>query len=108
MKTIGFHERYQHVIMDCIPTPSYSFAINGQIQGRVTPQRGLRQGNPMSPYLFLLCADGFSSLIGKAEREKRLTGFACTLRGPRVSHLLFTDDSMYFCRATLREINTID
>ena len=66
MEKMGFHERWISLIMHCITTISYSVLINGVAYGSIIPTRGLCQGDPISLYLFLLCADGFSSLINNA------------------------------------------
>lgn len=68
--------------------------------GSIVPKMGLRQGCPLSPYLFLLCAEGFSALIRGQERLGLLRGFACRPAAPSVSHLLFADDSLLFCEAS--------
>jgi hypothetical protein len=65
----------------------------------IHPQRGLRQGDPLSPYLFLLCAEGFSALLSQAEQEGRLQGVKVCQRAPSMSHLLFADDSLILFRA---------
>ena len=69
MRKMGFHEKWIGLIMRCITTVSYSVLINGVAHGNIVPSRGLHQGDPLSSYLFLLCADGFSSLINKAIRS---------------------------------------
>ena len=56
-------------MMCYVSTSSFSIKINGKAYGNIIPSRGLRQGDPLSPYLFLLCAEGFTSLLAKAEME---------------------------------------
>lgn len=63
MKKIGFAERWVGLIMACITSVSYSMLINDQPHERIIPTRGLWQGDPISPYLFILCVEGLSSLI---------------------------------------------
>ena len=74
------------------------FEFNGRAYGNITPYRGIRQGDPLSPYLFLLCAEGFSSLLAKIEGEGRIHGVSICRRAPSISHLLFTDDSLLFAK----------
>ena len=68
MRKMGFHERWISLIMMCVTTVSYSVLINGEPKGKITPSRELRQGDPISPYLFLLCTEGLSTMIKKEER----------------------------------------
>ncbi|KAK4395781.1 hypothetical protein Sango_1732400 [Sesamum angolense] len=62
-------------------------------------ERGILQGYPLSPYLFLLCAETFSNLIQQEERIGNIQGVATYRGGPRVSHLLFANDTLIFCQA---------
>ena len=103
MEKMGFHEKLISLIMQCISTVSYSVIINGSVNACIHPIRGLRQGDPLSPYLFMLCADGFSSLIKDAARNQVLSGISICKGCPMVSHLFFADDSLLFCKATDRE-----
>ena len=75
--------------------------------GCIKPSRGLRQGDQLSLYLFLLCAEGFSSLLAKAEADTRVHGVAICKRTPSISYLLFADDSLLFCRATQDEVQEV-
>ena len=66
---LGFHRRWVELIMACVNIATYSVMVNGEAQGYIKPSRGLRQGDPLSPYLFLICAEGLSLLIRKAKRD---------------------------------------
>jgi hypothetical protein len=100
---LGFHRRWVSLIMTCVSSTSFAVMVNGVPNGYIKPSRGLRQGDPLSPYLFLLCAEGLSALIRKAEREQTIWGIAICRGGPRLSHLFFADDSVIFCRASQHE-----
>lgn len=85
--------------MECVSTVSYSYLVNGAAQGKVTPSRGLRQGDLLSPYLFILCTEVLSGLCKKAQQDGSLPGIKVARKSPRVNHLLFADDTMFFMRS---------
>ncbi|KAL0006082.1 hypothetical protein SO802_013643 [Lithocarpus litseifolius] len=103
MEKMGFPAVWIERVMSCVTTPSFSILVNGKPYGMVHPSRGIRQGDPLSPYLFLLCAEGFTALLDKAELEGRISGVSICRGAPRVSNLLFADDSLLFCQATQNE-----
>ena len=91
------------IVMRCVSLVSYAVRINGKPCGEIHPTSGLRQGDPLSPYLFLICVEGLSALIHNLVQRQRLRGVAASGGGPRVCHLFFADDSLIFGRATLEE-----
>jgi hypothetical protein len=103
MRKLSFAEQWISLIMVCVRTVRYSILINGSPQGLISPTRGLRQGDPLSPYLFLLCAEGLSSLLSSAEQQGVISGLPIAPRGFRLSHLFFAYDSLLFCRANFTE-----
>ena len=75
--------------MECITTVSYSILVNGEPKGVIVPSRGLRQGDPLSPYLFLFCAKGLNALLRNAADEGVINGFSLCRNEPKLTHLFF-------------------
>ena len=98
LRKLGFNERWITLMMICVETVSYSMLVNGEPHEVFRTTRGIRQGDPFSPFLFLLCTMGLHNLISKAEREGSIHSFALSRRSPKLTHMLFVDDSLLFCR----------
>ena len=69
---LGFDTRWVDLVMNCVTTVRYQIKINGELTGQFTPSRGLRQGDPSSPYLFVICAEGLSALLHDADASGRI------------------------------------
>ncbi|XP_024156142.1 uncharacterized protein LOC112164137 [Rosa chinensis] len=103
MRSMGFDQIWINWIMGCVTTVSYSFLLNGEPRGHLIPTRGLRQGDSISPYLFLLCAEGLSRMLSYEEEQHRLHGIAIAMGAPSINHLFFADDSFVFMKAEREE-----
>ena len=103
MRRMGFDRWWIHLTMTCVRTTSYSVLLNGEPTSFIKPSKGIRQGDPLSPNLFLLCVEGLSALLQQAKRDRRITGVSICQGGPRISHLLFVDDSLLFYEANTEE-----
>ena len=103
MRKLGFHERWINLMMMCVSMVSYSVLINGQPKGRIFPTCGLRQGDQISPYLFLLCAEGLSAMLRMVENGGIPRGIVVCRQASLVSHLLFADDCIVFGKASKEE-----
>ena len=107
MEKLGCDNRWITLVSSCIRSISFSVLVNGEPHDNFTPNRGLRQRDPLSLYLFLLCAEGLHSLIQQAEISGSIKGVSLCSVGPKVSHLFFADDSLLFCRASTQEASSI-
>ncbi|XP_030924735.1 uncharacterized protein LOC115951970 [Quercus lobata] len=107
MKKMGFDVRWIALIMECITTVSYSILVNGDPSDIIHPSRGLRQGDLLSPYLFLICSEGLHGLLNKEAEEGHIRGVSICKKGSRLTHLFFEDDSLVFCRATIAECQNV-
>jgi hypothetical protein len=99
MRRLGFADKWIDWIMACVTSVRYAVRLNGSLLEAFHPTRGLRQGDPLSPYLFLLVAEGLSVLIDHEIRESRMKELKICRRAPGLSHLLFADDSLLFFEA---------
>ncbi|KAL0336264.1 UNVERIFIED_CONTAM: putative mitochondrial protein [Sesamum radiatum] len=104
---LGFESRFVHLIMLLVTTVSYSLTLNGEHFGYFRPERGIRQGDPLSPYLFIFVAEAFSCMLQEAERRGGVQGVAVCAAAPKISHLLFADDTLLFCKVKGEKIEEI-
>jgi hypothetical protein len=107
MLKLGFSPQWVAVIMRCVSSMKFSVKLNGGLSDSFLPSRGLRQGDPISPYLFLLCVEGFSALLKGAQAENEIHGVKFGAAGPHITHLLFADDSIVFLEASAQSIQTL-
>lgn len=107
MNEFGFPHIWIQRVMQCIKTVSYSFLQEGNIFGEVHPQRGIRQGDPISPYLYIMCVEGLTGIIRNYEEKGWIHGCKVTRNAPSISHLLFADDCYFFFKSTQEEANNM-
>lgn len=93
---LGFHADWIVLVMRCVCSVSYSVNLNGFNSDWFLPSRGLHQGDPLSPYLFLICAEGFSILIKEAEQKGLMKGVSIERGRFSINHLFFADDCILF------------
>lgn len=98
---LDFHPKWNLWIMECIRSVSYSFLVNGAAQGKVVPSRGIRQGDPLSPYLFILRTEVLSSLCSKSLQDGKMAGIKVARGCPPINHPLFADDTMFFTKTNV-------
>ena len=104
IRTLGFSNKWIKLIMVCVKLVSYSVVVNGKQSGNIIPSRGLRQGDPLSYFLFLLCIEGLLCQLRKTVGENALQGVVVARYSSKVSHLFFVDDSLLFYRTKAETI----
>ncbi|XP_055959787.1 uncharacterized protein LOC130014852 [Mercurialis annua] len=106
-RKLGFCDAWISLIMHCISSVRYTGIGDCVGMNPIIPSRGLRQGDPLSPYLFILCAEGLSLMLAQAEREGKIHGAIICRGAPPISHLFFADDCFLFFRATPSEMKVV-
>ena len=107
---IGFGSRWMDWMWWCISTAKFSILINGVPAGFFSNSKGLRQGDPLSPYLFVLGMGMLSPLLRRASEGGFLSGCRLWGRGGgelTVSHLLFADDTIIFCKVRKEQLTNL-
>lgn len=97
---MNFLDLFINIIMECILSISYSLLLNGHKVQSFHPSRGLRQGDPLSPYIFIIAMNTLSAALHLAEYNDELEGVQFAIRGPWVSHLMYVDDIVLFLKVS--------
>ena len=103
----GFSPKWRKWMSGCLSSVSYAVLVNGSAKGWVKASRGLRQGDPLSSFLFTLIADVLSRMLLRAEERNMLEGFRVGRNRTRVSHLQFVDDTIFFSNTREEDLQTL-
>lgn len=99
LKAFGFNEKFSNLIYQCISTIQFSLLFNGGVCSSFTPSHGLRQGEPISLYLFILGSEVLMRLINKEISQNNLSKVKVTSMTPLISKLCYTHNVILFCKA---------
>ncbi|GKV27589.1 hypothetical protein SLEP1_g36748 [Rubroshorea leprosula] len=107
MENFGFGMKWRGWIMECLSTARVSVLVNGSPTKEFEVGKGLRQGDPLSPFLFLMVAEGLQYLVQRAIKEDMMHGIEIGSRGLSVSLLQFADDTVIMGKADAKNIRTV-
>nr|KYP49443.1 Retrovirus-related Pol polyprotein LINE-1 [Cajanus cajan] len=107
LEDIGLPQQFVEMVWACISTPSMSMLWNGEKLEDFTPSKGIRQGDPLSPYLFVLCMERVFHLIEIAVIHKLWKPIKLSKGGPPLSCLAFADDLILFSEASMDQVEII-
>lgn len=107
MENFGFGDKWVGWIRSCITTSRISVLVNGSPTAEFSPQKGLRQGDPLSPFLFTIVAEGLNILLERAKEKGLIRGASIGHHELKISHLQFADDTIIFCEANWDEIRVL-
>jgi hypothetical protein len=107
LSKLGFHPTWINWIRICVTSPSFSILINGSHFGLFNTARGLRQGDPLSPFLFILGIEVISHLLLRQESLDLLKGIEIARNCSPITHFLFANDLILFAKATSSKASTL-
>nr|DAD35521.1 TPA_asm: hypothetical protein HUJ06_006161 [Nelumbo nucifera] len=99
---LGINSHWQGLIQSCISSVEFAFKINGTQRGKVKPCRGIRQGDPLPPYIFILAVQALSLIIQDSVQNGRLHPLRFKRSGMSISHMFYTDDCLLFLKANIQ------
>jgi len=107
MRKMGFHRKWISWIQGCLESTSISVLVNGSPTNEFKPERGLRQGDPLAPFLFLIVAEGLTGLVRQAVKANLLSGLRIGRKEVELSILQFADDTLFFCKDSFSNVVTL-
>jgi len=101
---LGFNCKWVKWVKVCMESATISVLVNGSPTEEFKPKRGLRQGDPLAPFLFLIVAEGLAGLVREAKRVGLFKGVEVGSQGAHVDLLQFADDTIFFCEPSYHNI----
>ena len=107
LRRLGFCDRWIRWINGCLESASVSVLVNGSPTREFFPKKGLRQGDPLAPFLFLIVAEGFAGVTRVAEEKKLIDNLEVGKDKVKVNMLQYANDTLFFCEANTKSVFNI-
>ncbi|XP_019229533.1 PREDICTED: uncharacterized protein LOC109210559 [Nicotiana attenuata] len=107
LRKFGFCERFIGMIFDLVGNNWYSILINGQSNGFFKSSRGVKQGDPLSPTLFIIAAEALSRGLNSLHSKLYFCGFGLPKWSPKINHLAYADDTIIFCSSDATSLRLV-
>ncbi|XP_068485050.1 secreted RxLR effector protein 78-like [Phaseolus vulgaris] len=101
---LGFCERWIRWIKSCLESSSVSVLVNGSPTSEFCPKRGLRQGDPLAPFLFLIVGEGLTGVVRKAVEKNLVESLEVGVKNVKVNMLHYADDTLFLCEANFKSV----
>lgn len=100
LSNLGFTQIRIERIMNCVTSTNFNVRINGNLSRVIWPTRGFQQGDPISPYLYIICGEAFNKYLQLRNMRTKHIFPKIAVRGERVGLLQFADDHLIFSSLT--------
>ena len=107
LTNLGFNDTFTRWITNYISTVSYKVMVNGGKSDQFKPSRGLRQGDSLSPYLFILGQEVLSRMLDRELLSGNISGAKASVRSPALTHVMYADDIVLFSKATRHDASIL-
>jgi hypothetical protein len=107
LRRFGFDDKWRSWIRACVFAGSLSVLVNGSPTEQIDISRGLKQGDPLAPFLFVLVAEGLGALMKKAVEIGFFKGIRISESGDTISHLQYADDTLFVGEACVENLWTM-
>ena len=107
LRAFGFNNKVVHLLMQCVCSVQFTLLPNGGIWFNFCPSRRLRQGDPLSPYLFILGSEALFRLLNRKVQQGSLMGVKLGNSAPPISKLCYADDVILLCQARMDDVKSL-
>jgi len=104
LERLGFCEQWIAWIKSCLESATVSVLVNGSPTKEFVPSKGLRQGDPLAPFLFLIAAEGLAGVVKNVVMSDLVENVEVGTNKVKVNMLQYADDTLFFCKASTKSI----